>query len=125
MKTMKNLMIAVALFMGATTFTNAQSKTAHVDTQALVESMPEMKAAQSQLEKLQKTYDTAIKDMAKEFEAKVKQYGAEETTKTQELTNALFDRFGFQKLFRMAPRNDQTTIKKNNKRTHKKLSLKP
>ena len=35
MKTMKNLMIAVALFMGATTFTNAQSKTAHVDTQAL------------------------------------------------------------------------------------------
>ena len=50
MKTMKNLMIAVALFMGATTFTNAQSKTAHVDTQALVESMPEMKAAQSQLE---------------------------------------------------------------------------
>lgn len=84
MKTMKNLMIAVALFMGATTFTNAQSKTAHVDTQALVESMPEMKAAQSQLEKLQKTYDTAIKDMAKEFEAKVKQYGAEETTKTQE-----------------------------------------
>ena len=78
MKTMKNLMIAVALFMGATTFTNAQSKTAHVDTQALVESMPEMKAAQSQLEKLQKTYDTAIKDMAKEFEAKVRQYGAEE-----------------------------------------------
>jgi outer membrane protein len=63
---------------------NAQSKTAHIDTQALVEAMPEMKAAQNQLEKLQKTYDTSIKDMVKEFEAKVKQYGSEETTKTNE-----------------------------------------
>lgn len=84
MKTMKNLMIAIVLFVGATSFMDAQSKTAHIDTQALVEAMPEMKTAQSELEKLQKTYDTAIKDMAKEFEAKVKQYGAEETTKTQE-----------------------------------------
>ncbi|MFT7072067.1 OmpH family outer membrane protein [Patiriisocius sp. Uisw_017] len=84
MKTMKSLFIAIVLFVGATSFMNAQSKTAHIDTQALVEAMPEMKAAQSQLEKIQKTYDTAIKDMAKEFETKVKQYGAEETTKTAE-----------------------------------------
>ncbi len=53
---------------------------AHIDTQALMEAMPEMKAAQNQLEKLQKTYDTEIKAMAKEFEAKVKQYGNEEVT---------------------------------------------
>ena len=84
MKKMKSLFVAIMLFVGATSFVNAQTKIAHIDTQALAESMPEMKAAQSQLEKLQKTYDTAIKDMAKEFEAKVKQYGAEETTKTQE-----------------------------------------
>lgn len=84
MKTMKTLFVAIAIFMGATSFMTAQSKTAHIDTQALVEAMPEMKAAQSQLEKLQKTYDTAIKDMAKEFEAKVKMYGAEEASKTQE-----------------------------------------
>lgn len=84
MKTMKSLFLAVVLFVGATSFINAQSKTAHIDTQALVESMPEMKAAQSQLEKLQKTYDTAIKDMSKEFENKVKQYGSEEGTKTNE-----------------------------------------
>ncbi|GEQ87387.1 membrane protein [Patiriisocius marinistellae] len=84
MKTMKSLFLAVVLFVGATSFMNAQSKTAHIDTQALVEAMPEMKAAQNQLEKLQKTYDTSIKDMVKEFEAKVKQYGSEETTKTNE-----------------------------------------
>jgi outer membrane protein len=84
MKKMKSLFVAVVLFVGATSFMNAQTKVAHIDTQALVEAMPEMKAAQAQLEKLQKTYDTEIKAMAKEFEAKVKQYGNEETTKTDE-----------------------------------------
>jgi outer membrane protein len=84
MKKIKSLLMAIALVLGATSFVNAQSKMAHVDTQALMESMPEMKAAQNQLEKLQKTYDTEIKAMAKEFEAKVKQYGNEEGTKTQE-----------------------------------------
>jgi outer membrane protein len=84
MKKIKSLLVAIALVLSATSFVNAQSEMAHVDTQALMESMPEMKAAQNQLEKLQKTYDTEIKAMAKEFEAKVKQYGNEEGMKTQE-----------------------------------------
>ena len=84
MKKIKSLFVAALLLIGATSFVNAQSKMAHIDTQALMESMPEMKAAQNQLEKLQKTYDTEIKAMAKEFEAKVKQYCNEEGTKTQE-----------------------------------------
>jgi len=84
MKKIKSLLVAVVLLVGATSFINAQSSMAHIDTQALMESMPEMKAAQGQLEKLQKTYDTEIKAMAKEFEAKVQQYGNEEGTKTQE-----------------------------------------
>ena len=84
MKKIKSLFVAALLLVGATSFVNAQSNMAHIDTQALMESMPEMKAAQNQLEKLQKTYDTEIKAMAKEFEAKVKQYGNEEGTKTQE-----------------------------------------
>jgi len=84
MKNFKSLFVAVVLIVGATSFVNAQSKTAHIDTQALVEAMPEMKAAQNQLEKLQKTYDTEIKAMAKEFETKVQQYGSEEASKTQE-----------------------------------------
>ena len=33
--------------------------------------MPEMKAAQSQLENLQRTYDTEIKTLVKEFETKI------------------------------------------------------
>lgn len=85
MKNLKLLFVAAALFIGATSFVNAQSKVAHVDTGALVEAMPEMKAAQSQLEKLQKTYDAEIKSMMKEWEAKVKQYDGESATQTEEV----------------------------------------
>ncbi len=85
MKNLKLLLIAAALFIGATSFMNAQSKIAHVDTGALVEAMPEMKAAQSQLEKLQKTYDAEIKSMMKEWEAKVKQYDGESASQTEEV----------------------------------------
>ncbi|MEM7185860.1 MAG: OmpH family outer membrane protein [Bacteroidota bacterium] len=85
MKNLKLLLVATALFLGATSFVNAQSKVAHVDTGALVEAMPEMKAAQSQLEKLQKTYDAEIKSMMKEWEAKVKQYDGESATQTEEV----------------------------------------
>ena len=84
MKNFKSLLVAVVLFVGATSFVNAQAKTCHIDTQALVEAMPDMKSAQSQLEKLQKTYDTEIKNLAKELEAKAKQYDGEAASKTEE-----------------------------------------
>lgn len=82
MKKMKSVVVALALFVAATSFVNAQSKIAHIDTGALVEAMPEYKAAQSQLEKVQKTYDTEIKAMAKELDSKIKQYDQEAESKT-------------------------------------------
>ena len=85
MKKMKSLFVAIMLFIGATSFVNAQSKIAHIDTQALAEAMPEMKAAQTQLEKLQRTYDTEIKTLSKEFETKLKQYEVEAESKTAEV----------------------------------------
>ena len=85
MKKMKSLFVAIMLFVGATSFVNAQTKIAHIDTQALAESMPEMKAAQSQLENLQRTYDTEIKTLSKEFETKLKQYEVEAESKTAEV----------------------------------------
>ena len=87
MKKMKTLLVAGMLLVGATSFMNAQSKIAHIDTSALVDAMPEMKAAQSQLEKVQKTYDTQIKDMAKELDTKYKQYEQEADGKTEEENN--------------------------------------
>ena len=85
MKNLKLLLVAAVLFMGATSVVNAQTNVAHIDTQALVAAMPEMKAAQSQLEKLQKTYDAEIKSMMKEWEAKVQQYDGESLTQTEEV----------------------------------------
>lgn len=84
MKQIKTLLIATALFIGATSFVQAQSKVAHISTQELVSAMPEMKAAQAQMDKLGKTYEADIKNMATELDTKVKQYDAESSTKTQE-----------------------------------------
>lgn len=84
MKKTKSLLVAIMLLIGATSFVNAQSKVAHIDTQALAEAMPEMKAAQAQLEKLQKTYDAEISNLMKEFETKRKQYETEAESKTAE-----------------------------------------
>lgn len=82
MKKMKTLLVAMALFVGATSFVNAQAKIAHINAQELIETMPEYKAAQSQLEKVQKTYDTEIKAMAKELEGKMQQYDGEAAGKS-------------------------------------------
>ena len=84
MKKMKTLLMAVALMIGATSFVNAQVKIAHINAQELIESMPDYKAAQNQLDKVQKTYDTEIKAMVKEWETKMKQYDAEASSKTDE-----------------------------------------
>ena len=84
MKQFKTLLFAAALFFGATSFTQAQSKVAHINTQELIQAMPEMATAQSEMEKLGKTYDADIKAMATEYQNKMKQYEAEAATKTDE-----------------------------------------
>ncbi len=91
MKHLKSVMIALAIFVGATSFVNAQSKVAHIDTQLLVEAMPAMKAAQSELDKIQKTYDTEIKAMTKELQNKMTQYDQEAATKTDEENQKRFE----------------------------------
>jgi outer membrane protein len=63
---------------------NAQSKVAHINTQELVQAMPETKAAQAEIEKLSKTYQVQIQDMGNEYDAKVKRYDAEAATQTAE-----------------------------------------
>ncbi|MCC8359930.1 MULTISPECIES: OmpH family outer membrane protein [Salinimicrobium] len=84
MKQFKTLLIAVALILGASSFANAQTKVAHIATQELIEQMPSYKTAMNQLEKLQKTYDTQIKEMVTEAQGTMKRYEAEAQTKTDE-----------------------------------------
>ena len=84
MKQFKTLLFAAALFIGATSFSNAQTKVAHVNTTELVASMPSMKAAQAEMEKMGKTFEADIQEMVKEYQTKAKQYEAEAATKTNE-----------------------------------------
>ena len=84
MKHFKTLLFAAVLFIGSTSFMNAQSKVAHINTAELVEAMPTMKAAQGELEKLAKTYEADIQTMIKEYQNKATQYEAEVSTKTDE-----------------------------------------
>ena len=85
MKQIKTLLFAAALFIGATSFTNAQTKVAHIDTGVLVESMPEMTSAKAEMEKMGKTYQADIQEMVQEYQTKAKQYEAEAPTKTNEV----------------------------------------
>lgn len=84
MKQFRTLFIALALMIGATAFTNAQSKVAHIATQDLVQTLPEYKNAMDQLQKLEKTYDAEIKDMLSEAQSTMQRYEAEANTKSEE-----------------------------------------
>ena len=84
MKDLKNLLVVVTILILSSISVNAQSKVAHINTQELVEAMPDMKNAKSELEKLAKTYETDIQAMATELQNKIKQYDAESSSKTQE-----------------------------------------
>ena len=83
MKKLRNA-FAATLFIVGSFYAQAQSKVAHINTQELVESMPEMITAKSELEKLAKPYETDIQAMANELQNKIKQYDAESSTKTDE-----------------------------------------
>jgi outer membrane protein len=80
----KTFLFAAALFIGTTSFTQAQSKIAHINTQDLIKSMPEMNTAQAEMDKLGKTYEADIQSMVTEYQKKMKQYEAEAATKTDE-----------------------------------------
>jgi len=85
MKQLKTLLIAFALVVGTMGFVNAQNKIAHIDVQALLSEMPEMKAAEAELTKLSKTYETDIRTTMQELQTKVELYEKEAPTKTEEV----------------------------------------
>jgi len=78
MKQLKTLAIAIVLFIG--TQVSAQTKVAHIDVQALMTAMPEMKAAQDQMKKIQETYDKDYKNMVAEYQTKLQKYEQEAPT---------------------------------------------
>jgi len=80
----KTLLFATVLFIGMTSFMQAQSNVAHIHTQELISAMPEMQTAQAEMEKLGKTYEADLKEMATALQNKMKQYDGEATSQTDE-----------------------------------------
>ncbi|MDX1314315.1 MAG: OmpH family outer membrane protein, partial [Eudoraea sp.] len=81
MKQLKNIAVALVLFVAATGFVNAQSKVAHINVSELLAEMPEMKAAQAELQKLQETYRADIESSMTELKNKYTQYSNEASSK--------------------------------------------
>eukprot|EP00035_Acanthoeca_spectabilis_P032397 m.18587 g.18587 ORF g.18587 m.18587 type:complete len:170 (-) comp5336_c0_seq1:9-518(-) len=84
MKQVKKIAVALLLFVAATSFVSAQSKIAHIDVTQLLSAMPEMKAAEAELKKLQETYNADIQASMTELRNKFTQYQNEAASKSKE-----------------------------------------
>jgi outer membrane protein len=86
MKQFKKLLLIAVFMLGVGGVANAQ-KIGHIDTAKLVQNMPDTKKANSELEKIQKTYKDEIDTSIKAYQTKSQKYIAEEKAQTPE-TNA-------------------------------------
>ncbi len=84
MKKVRMLVIATVMMIATTGFVNAQSKVAHINVQLLLSEMPEMKAAQAELKKLQETYRADLEGSMTELKNKYTQYSNEASSKSKE-----------------------------------------
>ena len=83
MRNIRTLMIALALFFGATTMLTAQVKVAHINVQKLLEEMPERKSIEAQLKKLEQGYTADIQAAIKELQARADKYQKEAAALTE------------------------------------------
>jgi|TARA_B110001452_G_C15003914_1_gene350949 outer membrane protein len=88
MKNLKSLLLTTLMIALPMTVTFAQSKIAHIDTQKLISEMPEVIAAQKQIQALEKTYANDIENSIKEYTAKAQAYEAEARNQTDIVNQA-------------------------------------
>ena len=80
MKLFRNLFVAFALMMA---FNTAQAQTvAHIDSEQLLMAMPETKAMETELKKVQQTYADEYNAQATALQAKLQKYDTEAPTQT-------------------------------------------
>jgi len=86
MKKIKLFLLVAVMSLGTGAIMQAQtkaSKIAHISTQELVQEMPQYQSAQSQLQKLEKTYRTEIEDMMKEMKSMTEKFKSQADTSTE------------------------------------------
>lgn len=80
MKLFRKLLVVIILF---TAFNTIQAqKIGHIDSELLLTSMPETKAMETELQKVQQTYADEYNEQVTAIQAKVKKYEAEAPTQT-------------------------------------------
>ncbi len=84
MRYLSTLILIAILTLSSTTY--AQSKVAHLDFQKLISEMPSVLAAQEEVQKLEKDYQTEIEASIKEYQTKLQTYSAEAESQT-DVTN--------------------------------------
>ena len=85
MKSIIKLIGACSLLLAPLSIT-AQSNVAHINVQQLISEMPEVVAAQNELQKLEKDYTTQIDNAFKEFQTKAQSYSSDAANQT-DVTN--------------------------------------
>ena len=75
----KFIICAICAICGFTT-ANAQAKFGHVNTQEIIQAMPEFAAARTEIEKLTQQYDADLKSMQEELQKKAEAFEKEEAT---------------------------------------------
>ena len=84
MKHLKKLLLVAIFTVGLGNAAAYAQKTAYINTDKLLSSMPETKAMHAELEKLKKTYDDDIQAMVNDLKSKITKYEAEGKSQTQE-----------------------------------------
>lgn len=84
MKHVIKVAAAVLVFMTAAGVARAQTKTAHINVTELLQAMPEMKAAQAELKRLEETYRADIQSSMEELRNRFTQYNNEASSMSEE-----------------------------------------
>ena len=74
MKNMMKLIVAVAFVWVATGVSAQQVKLGHIESQKLIQAMPEMAAAQKTLQNKQSEVEKELTTMKEQFQAKLTEY---------------------------------------------------
>ena len=75
----KIILCAICAFCGFTT-ANAQAKFGHVNTQEIIQAMPEYTTARTEIDKLQEQYEADLKSMQDELQKKAEAFDKEQAT---------------------------------------------
>lgn len=77
---MKKTILTIIAAMAISAFTYAEDKIAYINTEAIMQDMPELKDIQKTLEEEQAKYRSEMELMEKEYESKVMAYKEQEAT---------------------------------------------